>query len=416
MLVTLALRYITKRPLQYIMTIMVVAISISLTAAVLLISASLRKGIIYASMPFDMIVGAKGSPVQLIFNTIFLQDVPIGNIDHSLYEQFQRDERAARVIPLAFGDNYRGYKIIGSNKDIFTLRPSVNEDSIFALKEGDFFTGNYQAVIGSEAAKHTGLKIGDTFKAAHGLIHNPIPGEEDEHDETYVVTGILKPMYRPYDMGIFTSIETIWEMHAGHEHEGEDEQEHEDEYEHEDEHEGDITAFMVTPLDYTGLMQMYQETNQSAEAQAAFPGQVLGNVFSIMGNAEGVLYLISYMVVIIGFLTIIITLHWSVLNRKRDHATLRALGANKKSIFSLILIESFLVMLASGMVGLVIGHGIAYGIGFYMRTISYVYAPVEFDIKEIGMLAAYTFTGVAVSIVPALGAYRQDAASNLTSL
>jgi putative ABC transport system permease protein len=400
MLVTLALRYITKRPLQYIMTIVVVAISMSLTVAVLLISASLKKGIIYASMPFDMIVGAKGSPIQLIFNTLFLQDVPIGNIDHSLYENFQNDERVARVIPLAFGDNYRGYKIIGSNKELFTLRPSVNEGGIFVLREGNFFTGKYQAVIGSEAAKKTGLKTGDTFKAAHGLFHNPLIGEADEHEESYVVTGVLKPMHRPYDMGIFTAIETIWEMHAGHEHE----------------HEGDITALMVTPIDYTGLMQMYQETNQNNEAQAAFPGQVLANVFSIMGNAEDVLYLISYMVVIIGFLTIIITLHWSVLNRKRDHATLRAIGANKNAIFSLILIESFLVMLASGLAGLVIGHGIAYGIGFYMRRISYVYAVVGFDIKELFILAAYTFTGVAVSIAPAIGVYRQDAASNLTSL
>jgi putative ABC transport system permease protein len=304
------------------------------------------------------------------------------------------------VIPLAFGDNYRGYKIIGSNKEVFTLRPSVNEDSIFVLKEGNFFTGNYQAVLGSEVAKHTGLKTGDTFKAAHGLFHNPLSGEEDEHDENYVVTGILKPMYRPYDMGIFTSIDTIWEMHAGHGHE----------------QGGDITALMVTPVDYTGLMRMYQETNQSGEAQAAFPGQVLGNVFRIMGNAEDILYLISCMVVIIGFLTIIITLHWSVLNRKRDHATLRALGANKKTVFSLILIESFLIMLASGIAGLAIGHGIACGMGFYMRTISYVYAPAEFDIKEIVILAAYTLTGVAVSIIPALGVYRQDAASNLTRL
>jgi putative ABC transport system permease protein len=401
MLLTLALRYITKRPLQYIMTIIVVAISMSLTVAVLLVSTSLKNGIIYASMPFDMMVGAKGSPVQLIFNTLFLQDVPIGNIEHSLYTYFQQDERVARVIPLAFGDNYRGYKIIGSNKDLFTLRPSVNEDSIFVLREGNFFTDKYQAVLGSEVAKNCGLKTGDTFKAMHGLFHNPMIGKDDEHDESYVVTGVLKPMYRPYDMGIFTDIETIWEMHAGHD---------------EHEHEGDITALMVTPVDYIGLMQMYQETNQSNEVQAAFPGQVLANVFNIMGNAEDVLYLISYMVIIIGFLTIIITLHWSVLNRKRDHATLRAIGANKNAIFSLILIESFLIMLVSGIAGLIVGHGIAYGIGFYMRRISYVYAAVGFDIKEIFILAAYTVTGVAVSIAPAIGVYRQDAATNLASL
>ncbi|MDR2181551.1 MAG: FtsX-like permease family protein, partial [Treponema sp.] len=96
--------------------------------------------------------------------------------------------------------------------------------------------------------------------------------------------------------------------------------------------------------------------------------------------------------------------------------TLRALGANKSAIFSLILMESFLVMLASSLAGLVVGHGIAGGMGFYMRTISYVYAPVEFDLREIVILAAYTLGGVAVSIIPALGVYRQDAASNLNSL
>ena len=403
MLLTLALRYISKRPLQYVMTIIVVAISISLTTAVLLISASLKNGVIYASMPFDMIVGAKGSPIQLIFNTIFLQDVPIGNIDHSLYEQFERDERVSRVIPFAFGDNYRGYKIVGSSSDLFTLRPSINEDCIFTLREGNFFNDNYQAVIGSEAAKSLGLKTGDSFKAAHGLFHNALSDEDDEHDKSYKVVGVLKPMRRPYDMGIFTTIETIWQMHADH-----------DDYE--GAYKGDITALMVTPVDYVGLMQMYQETNSGSETQAAFPGQTLGGVFNIMGNAQDILYLISYMVVIIGFLTIIITLHWSVLNRKRDHATLRAIGANKSVIFSLILIESFLVMSVSGIAGLIIGHGIAYGIGFYVRTISYVYAAVKFDIKEIFILTAYTFAGVAVSIIPALSVYKQDTASNLTSM
>jgi len=397
MLLTLALRYITKRPLQYIMTIVVVAISISLTVAILLVSASLKKGIVYASMPFDMIVGAKGSPIQLVFNTIFLQDVPIGNIDKSVYEKFKNDERAARLIPFAFGDNYKGYKIVGSNKDLFTLRPAVNEPEIFALQEGAFFTGKYEAVIGSEAAKSLGLKTGDKFKATHGL-YTSLHNGEDEHDESYVVAGVLKPMRRPYDMGIFTSIETVWEMHN-----------------HDNEGEGDITALMVTPKDYVGLMQMYQETNSGSDAQAAFPGHVLGNVFNIMGNAEGILYLISYMVVIIGFLTIVITLHWSMLNRKRDHATLRVIGTNKNTIFSLILIESFLIMLVSSIAGLAIGHGVSYCIGSYMRTISYVYAPIEFDITELFILGAYTLTGIAVSIIPAAGVYRYDAAANLTS-
>jgi len=404
MLWTLALRYITKRPLQYIMTIVVVAISISLTVAILLVSASLKKGIIYASMPFDMIVGAKGSPIQLVFNTIFLQDVPIGNIDKQVYEKFKNDERAARLIPFAFGDNYKGFKIVGSDQNLFTLRPAVNEPEIFALQEGRFFSDKYEAVIGSAAAKNLGLKTGDTFKATHGFYVSLFDGEDD-HDESYVITGVLKPMYRPYDMGIFTSIQTIWEMHSHHDHENDNEESHE----------GDITALMVTPKDYMGLMQMYQETNSNNEAQAAFPGHVLGNVFSIMGNAEGILYLISYMVVVIGFLTIIITLHWSVVNRKRDHATLRVLGTSKNTIFFLILIESLMIMFASSITGLAIGHTISYFIGSYMRTISYIYAPIEFDIMEVFILAAYTLAGTAVSILPAIGVYRLDAAANLTS-
>lgn len=397
MLLNLAIQYIKKRPLQYIMTIIVVAVSISLTVAVMLVSLSLKEGMISAAMPFDMIVGAKGSSTQLVLNTIFLQDTPVGNVDRTLYEELQQDERAAQIIPFAFGDNYEGYKIVGSDENLFTLRPGADEPYIFELAEGNYYREDYQAVIGSDVANSLGLKVGDTFEAVHGFLHNPMMAEgHEEHEKPYTVVGILKPMYRPYDMGIFTTIETVWEMHG--------------------EEEGDVTALMVTPHNYVGLMQMYQEMNNNTAVQAAFPGEVLGNVFSIMGQSEEILTLISYMVVIIGLLTIVITLYWSVLNRKRDHATLRAIGANRRVIFTLIIIESFLIMIVSGILGLAIGHVISFCMGNYMREISYIYSPVVFDFREVLVFLMYTMIGLAGSILPAFGAYRQDVAKNLAAV
>lgn len=151
--------------------------------------------------------------------------------------------------------------------------------------------------------------------------------EHSEHAEAYVVVGILETMNRPYDSGIFTPIESVWEIH--------------------DATSRDVTALMVTPKDYTGLMQMYQEINSGKDAQAAFPGAVMADIFDMLGQSEDVLAVVSYIVLAMALITIVISLYWSVFSKTRDNAVLRAIGAGRRDILKIVIIESAVIVCAS---------------------------------------------------------------------
>lgn len=390
MLLRIALRDLQQKPLQYTLTMIVAAAAISLSLAVVLMAASVRQGMVDASMPFDMIVGAKGSPTQLVFNTIFLQDTPVGNVSGALYEQLSKDERVARVIPFAFGDNYAGYRIVGTTGDIFQLRPGLNKNPIFVLKEGRFFSGEHEVVLGAAVARKLKLGIGTSFKASHGVVDAL---EHEEHAEAYVIVGILETMNRPYDNGIFTSIESVWEIH--------------------DNKSRDVTALMVTPKDYIGLMQMYQEINSGKDAQAAFPGAVMADVFDMLGQSEDVMAIVSYIVLAMALITIVISLYWSVLNRARENAVLRAIGAGRQDILKIVVIESAIIVLTSIVSGLIFGHLLAYVVAAYMQSTTALYAPAGFMLQELRIVAVVALLGIAASLLPAINAYKADVAKNL---
>lgn len=390
MLLRIAWRDLQQKPLQHALTVVVATVAIALSLVVILMAASVRQGMVDASMPFDMIVGAKGSPTQLIFNTVFLQDTPIGNISGSIYKKLSSDERAQRVIPFAFGDNYGGYRIVGTTEDIFQLRPGLKEKPIFALKEGRFFEEEHEVVLGATVAQKLHLKLGAKFKAVHGVVEEI---EHAEHKEDYVVVGILEKMNRPYDSGIFTPIESVWGIHGNRSR--------------------DVTALMVTPKDYTGLMQMYQEINGGKDAQAAFPGAVMADIFDMLGQSEDALAVVSYIVLAMALITIVISLYWSVLNRARENAVLRAIGAGRRDILKVVVIESGIIVLASIVSGLIFGHLLACGVAAYMQNTTALYAPIGFMPEELRIVAIVALPGTAASLLPAINAYKADVAKNL---
>ncbi|GHU74887.1 ABC transporter permease [Clostridia bacterium] len=391
MLINISLKYIKIHLRQYLLTVAVAALSVSLTIAVMLVSSSIKDSVVYTTMPFDMIVGAKGSAAQLVLNTVFLQDTPIGNVDGALYEEFKRDERVNRIVPLAFGDSYMGYRIVGTSADILEMRLSIKDEPIFQLSGGRFFENPYEIVLGASTAKNLGLKIGDKVTATHGLAAL-IDDDDHDHNKAYTVVGILNEMRRPYDSGIFTSIETYWDIHGA---------------------DRNVSAFIITPKDYVGLMTMYQELSSSTKAQGVFPGQVVGELFGIIGQSEDVLRLVSYAVAALGFATVVISLYWSVLNRQKENAIFRALGAGRRHLLGMVIAESLLVMVSSNVLGLALGHAIAAGIGGYMRERMAIYADVHFELRELYVAGIYMLTGIIGALMPARSAYTQEVTSFL---
>lgn len=402
----IAWRDLARKPVQNILSIIIGGVAIALAIAVLLISASVEQGMVDAAMPFDMIVGAKGSPTQLILNTIFLADTPLGNIPASVQEDLLADERVERIIPFAFGDNYLGYRIVGSSPALFEIRVAPGKAPVFQLAEGHFFTDenfaheseeeehtehNFPVVLGAEVARQSGLKIGDSFLSTHGLAHSSEDGEQHQH--AMEVVGILKPMNLPYDKGIFTSVEAMWEAHGTSN--------------------GEITALMVTPVNYGGLMEVYQEINQDHRAQAALPGAVMGDLFNILGQSTDILRAISWIVLAMALIALAISLNWSAVNRTRDNAILRVLGAGRNDILNIVILQGLVIAVCASILGLVLGHLCAWGVARYIKTTTAIYSPSGFVIEEIWLILTAIALSLVLSLIPAIRSYRADVVEDL---
>src|SRR5262249_39191958 len=161
-----------------LLTAAVVAVAVGLSVAAIALSRGVQRGIDRAAEPYDLIVGGKGSAQQLVLSTVLLEGTPLGNVPFELYERLQQDAGLTAVVPLAYGDNYRRLKIIGTSAQLFGFRNKPNDPPYFRLRQGRLFEQPFQAVLGSEAARLTRLAPGATFTAEHG----DAPGLPDEDD------------------------------------------------------------------------------------------------------------------------------------------------------------------------------------------------------------------------------------------
>jgi putative ABC transport system permease protein len=387
------------------LTVLIVAATIAMLAVVTLLSAGTHAGLVRATEPFDLIVGAKGSPNQLVLNTVFLKDVPIGNVSHEIYEKLSENPLVASAIPLAFGDNYKGYTIVGSGSDIFSHEPKVGQGKWLQFAAGRPFSVPFEAVVGAKAAQELGLKLGDEFKSAHGFI----PGGHT-HDHVYQVVGILQPVNGPYDQAVLVPIESIWLAHEKHESKAEGEA-IEDSHKHEHEHE--VTAILVKPKGYSEAMRLYQQFQQEKGAQMIFPAQVIVQLFSILGQGEQMLRSIAYVIIVMGLMIMTLSVYWSALGRARDRAILRALGASARDIFTVVLAESALLTILGVVLGILTGHGIYLTLVKVMESKTAIVLASGVTLEEIYIIIGGTLFGILAGLIPAVLTYKMDVAKYL---
>jgi putative ABC transport system permease protein len=183
---------LSSKPFQTFSLISVIALSTALGVMLFLLTQGLVRGLIRAVEPFDIIVSAKGSPYQLVLNTVFLRDAPVGNIEWSRYAALRDDARVDLAVPIAFGDSYRGCAIVGTTGEILKIRKTPSDPPWLTLEDGRWFEGRNEAVLGARAAAESGLAIGGGFRASLGIT-----GYRYEHDDTYKVVGILRDVSGP---------------------------------------------------------------------------------------------------------------------------------------------------------------------------------------------------------------------------
>lgn len=352
----------------------------------------------------NLVVGAKGSPMQLILSSIYHVDYPTGNISYSEAEQLSKHPLVASTIPMALGDNYKEYRIVGTTSDYATLYGAV-------LQEGAVWKDDLEVTIGAKVAEMTGLKIGDRFTGVHGFIET-----DHVHDKyQYMVTGILKSAGNVLDQLILTNINSVWRIHEHHAEEEEDEHEHDTEELHHHEHQEKITALLVFYRNAMGAITLPRYINQSTNMQAASPAVELNRLYSLMGTSIQTLSLVAYLIIFISGLSIFVALLNAMKERKYELALMRVMGGSKMRIFTLVVTEGLIITFVGFLIGIILSKVVAWGVARYAEGNFHYGMDAWGNIhQDLILLICSLMIGFLASILPAIKAMKTDISTTLS--
>lgn len=394
-------------------TVASVALASGLVISVFAIEAQTREAFAGGEAGFDAVLGARGSQLQLVLNTVFHLETSPGNIPWSLYTQIRDKTPGVRLaIPYATGDNYLGFRIVGTTSELFTKFQFQAGKNMETEPGGRFFDDTRaEAVIGSFAAQETGLKVGDTFNPYHGLAYDP----NSKHDDVYTVVGILKPTNSPSDRVVWIPIEGIFRM-GGHYLRGTGEVYQAQAGQSIPDENKEVSAVMLkfaNPM--TGFNLDQTINKQGKVATLAFPiGRVMAELFDRLGWMSRILVLVAYLVVLVSAGAILASIYNTINERRREFAILRALGARRRTVFSAIVVEAGAIAFIGSLLGLLVYAAILMVAAYIVKQQTGVVLAVAqmhpaLWLTPLGM----TTLGALAGVAPAFKAYATDVAENL---
>lgn len=403
-LIKLSWNYIKAKPLNMLLNMLLMGLGIAIILVLILLSSQLESNLSKNKKGIDLVVGAKGSPLQLILANVYHIDFPTGNIKLDEAKDLTRNRLIASAIPLALGDNYRGFRIVGTNHDYVKLYEA-------SVSRGELWKNNLDVVLGANVADKLQSKIGDSFFGAHGLSV-----EDMDHDEmSYHVVGILEKNNSVIDNLILTNIESVWAVH-----------EHNDE-EHEAGHglpqigsayetgfpdgeEGaEITSMLVKFRSPMGAVTLPRMINANTNMQAASPAFETQRLFSLLGIGVDLLKAFAGIIIIIAGLSIFISLYNALKDRKYDLAIMRSLGASRTKLFIHVILEGVIITVLGGILGFLLGHGLTeFLAGLYEKSDDIGLTGLVFVNQEFIVMLISVGIGILASLIPALNAYKTD--------
>lgn len=391
---------LVRNKLTTILNIILVAFGVGILSILFLASTQISNKLEKNVRDIDLVVGAKGSPLQLILSSVYHIDYPTGNIPAKDAYELMQNPMVKRAVPLALGDNYNGYRIVGTDSTFSNLYG-------LSIQKGSFWHKDLEVTLGSTVALKSGLKIGDSFFGAHGLT-----GNEDVHKQhAYQVKGILKPQGNITDNLILTNIGSVYKMHEkkhthAHSHAvGEEAREINDKQ---------ITALLIQYKSPMSVILFPRMVNQSTNMQAASPAMESARLFSLIGVGIDTLQWFAIFIMGIAALSIFISLYNAMKERKYDLAIMRCLGASKSKLFFLVMFEGVLVTFIGACLGLLIGHVALEVIGAYQESSQAKLTGLIAIPQEVYLIWIGLFIGALASLIPAMQIYKVDIAETLT--
>jgi putative ABC transport system permease protein len=413
-------KQIKSRPLSSALHIILFATGVAIISLVFLLRDSFENQLAKNAGDIGLVVGAKGSPLQLILSGIYHVDYPTGNIDYAEAMELSKHPLIKQAIPLALGDNYQGFRIVGTTP----AYPALYKGQLSA---GNLWQKDFEVTIGSKVAAKTGLTVGDTFAGVHGLSAEP---EHIHEDMLYTVTGIFKETTTVLDQLVLTNIESVWSMHD----EEHDEDDSEDEHSHDDskvpndpnvpkvpeDHDHDheetpkeITTLLIQFQNPMGAITLPRLINTSTNMQAASPAQEINRLYSLLGVGIQALTYISGFIILISALSIFISLFSSLKERKYELALIRVMGGSRLRLFSYLILEG----ISFAVLGYIAGFAISRLAMFFLS--SYTDTAFNYTLQgwvastDLYLLAASLGIGIVAAMIPAVKAMNTNISKTL---
>lgn len=442
-----AWKNIMHRPLTLMLNILLLGLGVGLMSFLFIMNDQLKEKFDNNLADIDLVVGAKGSPLQMILCNMYHIDSPTGNISIAEAKPYLKPNPAIfkRVVPLSLGDSHNGYRIVGTDHSFVALYNG-------AIASGKLFDKTLEVTIGHTVAVEGGLKIGDKFKSSHGFTQD----EDQLHDHgEMTVVGILKPSRSVLDQLILTATSTVWAAHEHveekeiqidaehnhehdheghdhdheHDHEGHDHDDHDhaghDHSHHDHEHhvhdlsredlisheDKEITAMLFQYVSKTNrvALNLPRSINDNTDMMAASPPYEINRLYSMMGVGTKALQVLGFLIALVSAISIFISLLNSLKEREYELSLLRVSGAGPGQLFSLVIFEGLILAFIGAVIGLLLGRIAMYFMASRLDiSYGYDFGVGMFGLKDLYILLAALALGLLASIIPALRAFGLD--------
>ena len=394
----LAWAYLAARPLLTALHVLLVALGLATMVVLLLFTSQAEERLAADARPVDLVVGAKGSPLQLILSAVLHVDVPTGNVPLAEARKVASHPMVASAVPLALGDSYRGFRIVGTEPAYLAMYGA-------RVAQGQGFEQPMDAVLGADVARRTGLAPGASFVGSHGITGSG--GGPAHEGEAYRVVGVLAPSGTVLDRLVLTPLASVWHVHEEHHGKADDHHAHDPH----DEEGREVTALLVkfrTPL---AAATLPRQVNATTSMQAAVPAYEMARLMNLLGVGMQALRIFAIVLMVAAGVSVFIALTTALQERRADLALLRLLGARPAALVALLAAEGVTLVVAGVILGLALGHGAAEALGQWIsRSHPWSITGLAWERAEAILALAVLAAGLVTSLIPALQAYRRDPA------
>ena len=391
----LSIKNIFNKPLSSFISLSLLILGIGIISLLLQLNTLIKDQMDNNLRGIDMVVGAKGSPLQLILSSVYHIDSPTGNISLEDAENISKNRMVGSSIKILYGDNHKGFRIVGAEKKFIELYKGV-------IKEGKEWNSPYEVLVGSKVYEKLKINLGDNLVSSHGLRETG-----QSHDEgTFKVVGLLEPSNSVIDQLIITSPESVWDIHDTHNHKNDDEHDHENEHAHDDR---EITAMLIKFKSPMNIIQFPRQINENTNLQAAVPSYEISRLFKLFGFGIETLSYLAYLIIIVSGFSLFINLFNSMRERKYEMALIRTLGASRFQLSTMIIFESLVLTISGFVLGLLFSRfGVMFVSSLMEERINYNLNSFKILNEEYWLLGLSILIGIISSLIPAVQVYKMN--------